>query len=54
MFKGILQAMQLNLSVLSVMVDSTISCVKELKKDPNTSTWFKDRTGVFGELMGKD
>ena len=36
------------------MVDSTISCLKELKEDPKTSTWFKDRTGVLKELIGKD
>ena len=36
------------------MVDSTISCLKELKKDRNTSKWFKDLAGVFKELMGVD
>ena len=36
------------------MVNSTASCLKELKEDPKSSTWFKDCTGVFKELMGKD
>ena len=36
------------------MVDNTISCVKELKEDPKTSTWFEDHTGVFKEILGDD
>ena len=36
------------------MVDSTISCLKELKEGPTTSTWLKDHTGVFKELLGED
>ena len=36
------------------MVVSTISCPKELKEDYKTSTWFKNRTGMFKELMEKD
>ena len=36
------------------MVDSTVSCLKELKEDCKTSTRFKDRTCVFNELMGED
>ena len=36
------------------MVDSTICCLKELKEDPKTSKLFKDRTGVFKEIMGEE
>ena len=53
-FQGSLQANQLNVTIFPVIVDSTISCLKELKEDLKTSTWFKDRTGVFKELMGDD
>ena len=35
------------------MVDSTISCLKELKEDPKTRTWLKNCTGVVKELMGR-
>ena len=53
-FQGSLQAKQLNLKIVPVMVDSTTSCPKELMKDPKTSTGFKDCTGVFKGLMGED
>ena len=31
------------------MVDSTNSCIKELKEDLKTSTWFKRHRSVFKE-----
>ena len=40
--------------MVPVMIDSTISHPKELKEDPKTSTWFKDHTGLFKELMVED
>ena len=37
------------------MVDSTVSClIKELKEDPKTRKWFRDRTSVFKEFIGED
>ena len=54
--QGSLQAKQLNLTILPVMVDNTVPCVKELKEDPKINTGFKDRTGtcMFKEHMGED
>ena len=52
--QGSLQAKQLNLATVPVMVENTISRLKELKEDPKTSTWFKDHTDVFKELMGDE
>ena len=40
--------------MVPVMVDSIISRPKELNEDSKTSTWFKDHTGLFKELMGED
>ena len=53
-FQGSLQAKQLNLAFVPVMVESAISCLKELKDDRKISTWFKDCASVFKELMGKN
>ena len=53
-FQGSLQAKQLNLTIVSIMVDSTTSWLQVLKEDPKTRTWFKDCAGVFKELMGED
>ena len=36
------------------MVDSTISCKKELKEEPKTTSWFEDHIGVFKELLGEE
>ena len=52
--QGSLQAKQLNLAMVPVLVDSTIFCLKELKEDSKTSTWFKDHTGLFKKLTGED
>ena len=48
-FQSSRQAKQLNLTTLLVMVECSISCLKE--EDPKTCTWFKDCTGVFKEVM---
>ena len=53
-FQGSFQAKQLNLTIVPVMVGSTSFCLKELKEDPKTSTYFKDCTSVLKELMAED
>ena len=52
--QGILQAKQLNLAMVPVMIDSTVSRLRELKEEPRSSTWFKDHTSVFKDLVGED
>ena len=42
-----LQAKQLNLAMVLVMVDSTISPLKELKEDLRPAHQFKDHTDIF-------
>ncbi len=40
--QGSLQSKELDLAIVPVMVDSTVSRLVELKENPLSSTWFKD------------
>ncbi len=48
--QGSLQSKQLDLATVPVMVESTISRLKELKEYLTSSTWFNDLTSVFAKL----
>lgn len=45
--QGSLQSKGIDLASVSVMTDSTIKRLKELKENPKSSTWFKDHLTVF-------
>lgn len=47
--QGSLQAKNLNLASVPVMVESTTARLRELKDKPTTSTWFKDHATVFSD-----
>ena len=42
-----LQAKEIDLASVPVLVDGTLSRLKELKENPHSSTWFKDHKTVF-------
>lgn len=50
-----LQAKELDLASIPVLVDSTLSRLIELKEDPSSTTWFKDHKNVFTDpnLLGE-
>ena len=45
--QGSLQAKELDLATVPVMVKGTLTRLVELKEHPGSSTWFKDHTTVF-------
>lgn len=47
--QGSLQSKELDLATVPVMVEGTISRLRELKNYPESSTWFKDHVAVFAE-----
>ena len=50
-----LQAKEIDLASVPVLVDGTLSRLKELKENPNSSTWFKYHKTVFtdSKLLGE-
>ena len=50
-----LQAKELDLASVPVLVDSTLSRLIELKENPSSTTWFKDHRNVFTDsnLLGE-
>ena len=48
--QGSLQCKQLDLATVPVMVESTVSRLKDLKERPTSSTWFNDHASVYAEL----
>ena len=50
-----LQAKDLDLASVPVLVDSTLSRLIELKENPSSTTWFKDHRNVFTDsnLLGE-
>ena len=49
--QGSLQGKEVDLVSVPGMVESTLDRLKELKNDPNTTTWFKDHSAVFTDNM---
>ena len=49
--QGSLQGKEVDLASVPGMVESTLDCLKELKEDTNTTTWFKDHSAVFTDNM---
>ena len=47
--QGSLQSKDIDLASVLVMVESTTHRLKELKDDPNSSTWFKDHCAVYSD-----
>ena len=47
--QGSLQSKDLDLSMVPMMVQTTISRLRELKDHPSSSTWFKDHSLVFSD-----
>ena len=49
-----LQTKSIDIASVPAIVDGTIACLKELKDDTKTSTWFKDDMNVFSDnaLLG--
>ena len=46
--QGSLQGKEVDLATVPGVIESTLFCLKELKEDTNTTTWFKDMvTAVF-------
>ena len=52
--QGCLQTKSIDIASIPAMVNSTITRLKELKDNPDTSTWFKDHMNVFSDdaLLG--
>lgn len=52
--QGCLQTKSIDIASVPAMVNSTITRLKELKDNPDTSTWFKDHMNVFSDdaLLG--
>ena len=50
-----LQAKELDLASVPLLVDSTLSRLIELKENPLSTTWFKDHRNVFTDsnLLGE-